>query len=452
MAPSIRPSDNSRASSGTSVPTVATAITASPHPSLSHSEHSKATTSTSPLNGTSAQSDTIASPSHPSYLSNKLPHYFTNSPITTLLISPAHTPLYIHTTLLTTLSPFFRAALSPEYGFRESKEKVVVLEDESMEKEVGKAVMVEWFVRWAYAWGVDAGSERAATGLRKPEEEWGDEALWYERVDERVEDMKKWRKECRAVRLRHKNRERNGEVGEEGAEEGSSHSPPANASSLNASSLSASHDSHLFTGLNTSSDQTVPLINPRWLANSSLVSPDTPVLSASVALPQRPASPLFTPLLYLYLFADRNEIPILRSRIRTKILWIFQESNSVPHLVDVWLVWANTLPFSRVGGGGGAVGTGGGKVRRERMRQLILDIYRGGKTNGLVKGEAGGLEFEEGGKDERVMEGFWRELVGEMMEERDKKTVGDGGAEDGEIVIGKGKRAVRRPRGFYDEP
>lgn len=319
------------------------------------------------------------------------------------------------------------------------------MEDEHLGKYKVEQGMVEWFVRWAYAWGVDAEAERAPTGVRKDQEEWGEGALWCGIIDKRVESIQKWREECKEVRARRKRKWDDRERKEEAED-----SPPT---PLDGSSSNPSTLSELFTGLNTSSDDFSTALRPTSspLKNCSFTTSTAPLPSTSTSLPPRPHNPSFSPLIRLYLFADRNDIPILRSHIRAKVLWISQQVNGVPNPGDVWLIWANTMPFSRVSSPKGGIEGGSENERRERMRQLILDLYRGNKTGRLVRGEFAACEAEEG-SNERVMEGFWRELVMEMMEERDKKTTGDGKPEDGDIVIGKGNRAVRRPKGFYDEP
>lgn len=77
---------------------------------------------------------------------------FACSPIVTLLAHQSERPVYVHSAVLTAVSPFFRAALSSSYGFRESRTSEVNLEVEDPET-------VELFAVWAYASATTRGNE-----------------------------------------------------------------------------------------------------------------------------------------------------------------------------------------------------------------------------------------------------------------------------------------------------
>lgn len=283
------------------------------------------------------------------------------------------------------------------------------------------------FIRWVYAWGVDGrASEGDEEGRR------GDIGLWdWEKIDGRVkatrkwkaecrEATKKWRKECEKIRSRRQRMERRATEKRAAAlSSGSSPSPAAETENDNNADNSENDENELM--------------------NRAAETEPEPELQ----LPRRPTPPTFTPLLRLYLFADKYDIPPLRNALCRRIVDVAVQANCVPEGEEVGLLWRGTMP------------RGLGGERRNPMRQAILDLWRGLNTRRMVERyeeeEDGDGEGEGEGKEgEEVMEGFWRELVGELLgAERNGKEKGgmEEGDEKGMMVLGR----VKRPWGFYDE-
>ena len=145
--------------------------------------------------------------------------------------------------------------------------------------------------------------------------------------------------------------------------------------------------------------------------------------SQSVVEITRPRPPGFGPLIRLYVLADKYGIARLRDEICDRVREVAVEGNCVPGREDLWVLCEGVI---------------GGK-----LRELVLDLYMGMKTGGLIRGETGYGNGDSGGDGEVDWhEGFLRELVVKVLNENQNPNGLDSrgeakGADDGKVGGGR---------------
>jgi hypothetical protein len=153
-----------------------------------------------------------------------------------------------------------------------------------------------------------------------------------------------------------------------------------------------------------------PLIDPplhalaKYTAERAIAAKAARHGDISQLIMPRPRPPVFGPLVRLWLLADRLDIcGGLKDEVIEKVLEVSRVGNCVPGKEDVGVLWE----------GGGSVGGG-------KLTELVLDLYVGMRCCGVFSsdddGGGGGGDGEEGsGGGGRWHEAFLRELVRRLM-------------------------------------